>query len=122
MRSKPKMGQIIQTIDWWWDFFRNLFGIKDYYVRGHIVLANGQHEIFIQTKDPNPERVYLNCEEPDGGMSVCMGDVNLVGSSVTPDGFVLYADIKSDTCIVRWLIEYDAEHDVNANSSRDGMV
>ena len=104
------MGGVSHTVAWWWDFFKRLFGINDYFVRGFISLANGRHEVQIQTDPLNgkPYKVYIWVSEPTPGVCVCLGDVNLVGSTIVPDGFVLYADIKSNVADVYWLIEYDS--------------
>jgi hypothetical protein len=107
-----KWGAIVSgmthTIAWYWQWFKMLFGISDWFQRGRISLANGVHEIQIQTDPANgqPTKVYTWVSEPYPGVCVCLGDVNLAGTTIVPYGFVLYADIKSNAAVVDWLVEY----------------
>lgn len=113
MKGCDILGGVTHTIGWWWEFFKSLFGISDYFKRGNISLASGKHEIQIQT-DPSegsPTKVYTWISEPTPGVCVCLGDVNLAGTTSLPDGFVLYADIKSNTATVNWLVEYNTGPD-----------
>lgn len=70
-------------------------------MRGEIVLGYGRHEIEVKT-EWSPSEVYLCIEDPCGGIQVCNGDVNKVGVTTLVNGFVLYADVKSNTCCISW--------------------
>jgi hypothetical protein len=69
---------------------------------GEIVLNQGHHEITISTSIV-PQSVCLSvvsCSDP-----VCVGDVDMVGYKMLPDGFVLYADISSAAAAVNYFVE-----------------
>ena len=68
---------------------------------GDIVLGFGQHEIKIEM-DGTPCRVTLSLREPCHSRPVCHGDVNKIGFTIMDNGFVLYADIKTNTCCIEW--------------------
>lgn len=61
-------------------------------IEGCITLNQGNHEITIAC-DTIPERVFLSVTPL--GTPVCVGAIDLVGYTLIPDGFVLYAEIKS---------------------------
>jgi len=71
-------------------------------VDGCITLNQGHHEITVVT-EISPEQVYLSVSPI--GAPVCNGDIDMVGYSLLPDGFVLYADIKSNSAEVCYIIE-----------------
>jgi hypothetical protein len=69
---------------------------------GEIVLNQGHHEITIYTSI-SPVTVSLSvtsCFDP-----VCIGDVDMVGYKILPDGFVLYADIASGAAAINYFVE-----------------
>lgn len=69
---------------------------------GEIVLNEGHHEITIYTRIC-PDKVRLSvmsCFDP-----VCIGDIDMVGYKILPDGFVLYADISSGAAAISYLVE-----------------
>ncbi len=68
---------------------------------GDIVLGYGQHEISI-TMDKTPCKVSLNISSPCDSATICQGDINKIGVTILETGFVLYADIKTNTCCVEW--------------------
>lgn len=68
---------------------------------GEVVLGYGQHEIKIEL-DNTPCRVSLSITSPCDATPVCHGDVNKIGVTILDDGFVLYADIKTNTCCIEW--------------------
>ncbi len=68
---------------------------------GDIVLGFGQHEINIDM-DGKPCRVTLSLKEPCNSTPVCHGDVNKIGFTIRDDGFILYADIRTNTCCIEW--------------------
>jgi hypothetical protein len=72
---------------------------------GEIVLGYGIHEISINIPGV-PCKVSFDIEDPADGCCVCHGDVNKIGISVCGGGFVIHADIKTNTCLVSWKCEY----------------
>lgn len=68
---------------------------------GDIVLGFGQHEVVIKM-DSTPCKVALSLKTPCNGTPVCHGDVNKIRVTILENGFVLYADIKTNTCCVEW--------------------
>lgn len=69
---------------------------------GEIVLNQGHHEITIYT-EICPEKIRLSvmsCFDP-----VCVGNVDMVGYKILPDGFILYADISSGAAAINYLVE-----------------
>ena len=72
--------------------------------KGSIILASGHHEVKINTKN-EPVEVYIALKTLD--TQVCAGDVDVAGVKLMPDGFVLYADIKSSECKAKWIAKFD---------------
>ncbi len=72
---------------------------------GEISLAYGEHQVTVATKG-KPKNVLLGINNAACDTPVCQGDINMVGYTLLPDGFVLYADIKSNTSVVTWVVEY----------------
>ena len=106
---------LIRGKGWWWRFFKELLFDLHTVMRGHITLSYGRHEIQIPIDSQiKPYGVYLNCQ--DIGIPVCAGDVSMASAKLNEEGnyFTLYADIKSNTCNVLWLIEYDPDISPNA--------
>jgi hypothetical protein len=68
---------------------------------GDIVLGYGQYEITINL-DNTPCKVSLSITSPCDSTPVCHGDVNKIGVTRADTGFVLYADIKTNTCCIEW--------------------
>ena len=53
----------------------------------------------------NPSDIWFLVQE--GNLAECgTGGVSMVGTSILPDGFILYGDIKTDMAIVTCGIEY----------------
>jgi hypothetical protein len=75
------------------------------FASGDILLGYGLHEVKIITKG-KPCTVFLSIEDPTGGIAVCHGNVNKIGVNVLDDGFVLYADIQSNTAFIKWNCEF----------------
>ena len=90
-----------------WRWFMNLFGCHHGCCKrtlsGEIVLGFGIHEIEIKVPG-KPCRVSFDIE--DDGCCVCYGAVNKIGITVCKHGFVIHADINTNTCLVRWHCEY----------------
>ena len=99
------MGGVFKSWKWWWNTLRKFF-LDKRVVRGQMSLGYGDHQIVVPVNG-KPLAVSLSLEEPDDANLVCMGNINLGGAKVIPDGFILYARIQSNTCIVRWLVELD---------------
>ena len=68
---------------------------------GEIVVGFGQHEVTINM-DKTPCKVSLSITSPCDSTPVCHGDVNKIGVTIQETGFILYADIKTNTCCVNW--------------------
>jgi hypothetical protein len=103
------MGGVSHSIQWWWDYFRQLFNIQAFSVEGSITLGPGEQTIEITTKYPNPDAVFLSAEEPEDEIATCVGDVNWVACRVLENGFVLFADIKSNSCVVNYTVRYGTD-------------
>lgn len=101
------MGQVIRSLEWWWDYFRKLFNIRSFSIDGTITLAAGKQEISVSTYLRDPKRVFVSVEEPSDAVTTCVGDLNFVAARVVENGFVIYADIKSDSCDISYFVEYD---------------
>ncbi len=69
--------------------------------RQGILLPYGDHEISVKT-DFKPTEVYVSIT--DEGLPVCSGDLSTSGVSLQVDGFVLYAHIKTNNGIVKWIV------------------
>jgi hypothetical protein len=65
-----------------------------------ITLTAGQHDIFIPTEQ-TPQKIYISVEE---GSPVCVGALNMATAVIQDSGFALYADIKSNSAVVSYLI------------------
>ncbi len=71
-------------------------------VEGCITLNQGKHEITVAT-DVVAERVFLSVLPV--GTPVCVGDIDTVGYVLVPEGFILYADIKSAVAEVCYIVQ-----------------
>lgn len=71
---------------------------------GEIVLGYGLHELKI-TVENHPTNVALSIQDPCDGCPVCHGDVNKISVSIMDCGFVVYADIKTNTTCIQWVCE-----------------
>ena len=72
---------------------------------GDITLGFGLHEITI-TVGKRPCKVYFCIKDPCDGTCTCHGDINKLGITITDCGFILYADIKTNTCCIEWSCEF----------------
>ena len=68
---------------------------------GDIILGCGTHEIKIDT-DESPCHISLRLTNHDGCVPVCHGEVNKVEFRTTCDGFLILADIRTNTCSIKW--------------------
>jgi hypothetical protein len=71
---------------------------------GGIDLANGKSEIFIPTSHI-PRRVWISLEDFEG-VQCCLGQVNKLSTYCTTEGFVLIAEISSESAYVKWIAEF----------------
>ena len=98
---------LIKGKNWWWHYFKELLFSVSKHVRGSITLAHGYSETEI-TLDPliKATNIFV-CVKPED-IPVCAGDVDMVGAIRTSsNAFILYADIKSNTATVHWLVDYE---------------
>jgi hypothetical protein len=102
------MSGITHSIGWWWSYFQSLFNIQTFTVTGSITLAAGNYELSVPTEFPNPINVFLSISEPPNGITTCIGDLNWVAATLAENGFVLYANIASNSCDISYVVQYDA--------------
>jgi hypothetical protein len=69
---------------------------------GQITLTQGHHEVSITT-NVTPSIVYLSAQSQN--TPVCLGDIDMVGYTLAPNGFTLYADIQSVSAVVSYIIK-----------------
>jgi hypothetical protein len=91
---------------WWWNYFRNKFFSIFNHVRGNITLAHGYSEMEIKLDEQiKAKRIFVAVEAEN--IPVCSGNVDMVGAIKNSDNsFILYADIKSNSATVYWLVDY----------------
>ncbi len=70
-----------------------------------IFISNGNHELVIETNYV-PTEVWLTFTE-QVGIPVCGGNVDKVGVTLLPKGFILSAQIYSNIRGIRWLAVLD---------------
>ena len=71
---------------------------------GVLELGHGHQEIFVPTPE-QPTRVWL-CFDDFEGVQCCHGRVNLLSSYSTPEGFVVIANIHSESATVKWIADF----------------
>ncbi len=84
-----------------WDFFRSLFRIQGDFDCGTISLSHGKWVLFIDTAD-RPANVWLSVVGGESSLPVCGGSTTLLGTSLTKNGFYLFADVRSNDCQIDW--------------------
>lgn len=102
------MGGITVNFVYWWHIIRKMFRIGEFNVTGSISLGPGDHEISIDTTFPHPAEILLSCEEPESGITTCMGNLNWVAARPSAQGFILYARIATESCRINYVVRYDA--------------
>lgn len=105
------MSEVIRSASWWWRYFKRIYKINDYSVEGNLTLNAGEHEVHVSSKLPNPHKIYVSLEEPDDGQTTCLGNLNYVSVRLMTNGFILYANIKTTSCKIDYIIEYDSDGD-----------
>lgn len=71
---------------------------------GSVQLGHGYQEIFVSTLQ-QPERVWLSFEHHEG-VQCCLGQIDTLSSYSTPDGFVVIANINSESAEVKWIADF----------------
>lgn len=95
---------VIRRDGFLWNFFKNWMSLSGF-EGGEIILSHGHNVVNVPT-NASGKRIWLSIDEHDHAIPVCCGDINVVGAKLTNDGFILCADIKTDTCVVQWFIEF----------------
>ena len=107
---------VIRGRNWWWNYFKVMFFSMFGHIRGSILLSHGYSETEI-ILDPliKAQRIFVAVEADN--IPVCAGAVNMVGAiNKSNNVFMLYADIKSNTATVYWLVDYtlnDADESID---------
>ena len=104
---------LIRGKNWWWEYFKALLFSMFRRVKGSITLGHGYSETEI-VLDPiiSANKIFIAVEAED--IPVCAGAVDMVGAIKKCDNvFILYADIKSNTATVYWMIDYTISDDIN---------
>ena len=73
--------------------------------KGNLELSHGNQEIFVPTSR-TPERVWL-CFEHFEGVQTCIGQTDMVNTYITPEGFVIIANINSEKVSLKWNAEFE---------------
>jgi hypothetical protein len=100
--SKMLLDRILSTLT----SVSSIINVFDSFQEGTITLqaSEGTEAIEVITrKAPSEVWVCLN----NAGVPVCHGDIDKFSYSITPTGFILYADIKSNTVQVAWHAIFD---------------
>jgi hypothetical protein len=95
---------IIRRDGWLWNIFSSWLGLRGF-EGGEIILSHGYSVVNVPTCNKG-RRIWISVDEPNHSIPVCCGDINLIGSKITDNGFTICADIKTDMCIVQWFLEY----------------
>lgn len=72
---------------------------------GRMILGYGWHEVEVKTL-LTPKEVSISTRINHCDTPVCHGDINMVGCRIKHGGFVLYADIDTNTAEIRWTAIY----------------
>ena len=105
------MGGLYRQKNSWWDYLKDEFFSIFKHIKGSITLGNGYTETEIKI-DPEIKisRVYVAVVAEH--IPVCAGNVDKVGAIQNgKNSFILYADIKSSTATVYWLIDISDEQE-----------
>lgn len=88
----------------------NILHVIDSVQQGSIILQSGNHVVEVRTRR-EPVSIALSLTE-SYGMPVCNGDVDKIGYTILPNGFIIYADIVSDTVQIEWNALFNIENSV----------
>lgn len=83
------------------DLFRECYNRFD---EGQIFLSSGVHVHKITTRG-KPLNVWIS--EVSGDIPVCQGNVNFYGITLDEDGFIVYAEVNSDTVEIGWMVVFE---------------
>jgi len=72
-------------------------------LKGVVNFNQGRHTMAINTNDAQPQKVWVRFIDGGESIPVCGGDVDSVGYTIVPDGFVLNVNIQSDSKSIEWL-------------------
>ena len=72
---------------------------------GEIILGFGVHEIEIDVPG-SPCKVSFEIDDSADGCCVCHGGANKIGITIGNNGFIINADIQTNSCLVKWRCEY----------------
>jgi hypothetical protein len=78
--------------------------VFDSFQEGSVVLQSGNNVIEVVTRKP-PAEVWLSFS--DGAIPTCTGNLSKVGYTLSPNGFILYADVNSNVLQVHWTAVFD---------------
>lgn len=70
---------------------------------GSIWFTHGKHEVFVNTHF-RPHEVFISFDEAEDCTPVCHGNINKVGIRKQCNGFVVYAEVFTDTLEVKFLV------------------
>lgn len=100
---------------WWWNYFKDLFFSIFTRIKGNVTVAHGYSEMEVKLDDKiKAERIFVAIEAEN--IPVCSGNVDTVGAIRNgPNSFMLYADIKSNSAKIYWLVEYTLSYEDYVN-------
>jgi hypothetical protein len=80
----------------------NILSIFDSFQEGTVTLqaSGGTEVVEIKTRKP-PVELWISIG-PTAGIPVCQGNIDKFSYSLTTDGFILYANISSNTAQLNW--------------------
>jgi hypothetical protein len=102
------MSGVFYSMGWWWDYFRILFNIGAFSVDGSIVLGTGVQQVEIQLPYPNPRRIFISAQEPVDDIPTCIGTLNWVSARLLRRSFIVFAEVKTNSCEVSYIVEYSS--------------
>ena len=109
------MGGMVRGPNWWWNYFKDLFFFIYHESRGNILLIHGYSETEI-TIDPKISATKIYISVSADNIPVCAANVDMVGAIQTsPNSFIIYADIKSNSATVYWRLDYEFNDDIVNN-------
>lgn len=78
---------------------------RDYpHEKGEIHLTSGMHQVLIPTS-VSPARVWV-CIEDAGAVQTCLGQIDRVNTAIVPEGFILNAEIHSESVEIQWVADF----------------
>lgn len=71
---------------------------------GTVVVSHGCNSVFVPIHHRKIKKVWLSIN--DVNRSVCCGDISKATAEIVPDGFVIYADVKSNVLVIDWMVQF----------------